>query len=54
MLKPDLANRVIEEAECFKSEFREVEITKEMVRDYLRNLDFNPEQRAYFYKLVGL
>ena len=53
MLKPDLYNHVIEEAECFKSEFREVEITREIVRDYLSNLDFNSEQRAVFYKLVG-
>ena len=54
MLSRPLANQVIEEAECFKSEFREIEITAEIVRNYLNTTDFNPEQRAYFYKLVGL
>ena len=54
MLSKPLANQVIEEAECFMSEHRETGYTVEMVRDYLRTLDFNPEQRAYFYKLVGL
>lgn len=53
MLRPDLYNQVIEEAECFKSEYREVKLTREIVRDYLDNLDFNSEQKAVFYKLVG-
>ena len=53
MLRPDLYNQVIEEVECFKSEYRDIEITREIVRDYLSTTDFNPQQKAVFYEKVG-
>lgn len=54
MLNPDLYNRVLEEVECFKSEYKEVQVTPEVIRDYLKTTDFNAQQKAVFRKLVGI